>query len=68
MIEVTYEVYRFRKWWKSIDKRRRYNSEEEFNIDKRSINLAFILWRELEKEDLWKIRNLKYKYISDEKQ
>lgn len=57
MIEVTYEVYRFRKW-------RKNSFKTEFPIRDPFI-LEYWLREEAYKRDLWKIRNLKYKHIKN---
>lgn len=59
MIEVTYEVYRFKKWWKNsftrLDLLPLPTEEDKIKV------LEKIGY----KRDLWKIRNLKYKTIKN---
>ena len=59
MIAVTYEVYRFRKWWKnSFTRLDLLPLPTEEDKIKALEKLAY-------KRDLWKIRNLTYMIIKN---
>ena len=64
MIEVTYEVYRFRKWWK--------NSFEiyvplSFYINFTEEEKISHLSKEAFRRDMWEIRDLSFKGFENEK-
>jgi len=61
MIEIKYEVYRFHKWWEVKIKK---DYMQYFEI--KDVVLQALLEKEAFERDLWTIRNLTYKYISND--
>lgn len=62
MIEVTYEVYRFRKWWKNSFQ---IIVPHTFYFSLKAEEKEDYLYKEAFRRDLWKIRNLKYKTLKN---